>query len=115
MGNSPEAEAMWRTLYLIAMKDQNLFLAERCSSAVGEVATAHFLNETSKEAQKFLEKYNEPINNSPSVWARLSILFGDLATAENIYLEQGDLEGALEMYKKLHKWDEALRSVEGEP
>lgn len=111
MGNSPEAEAMWRTLYLIAMKQQDLFLAERCSSAMGEVATSHFLRETSKEAQKFIEKYNEPLNNSPAVWARLSILFGDLSTAENIYLEQGDLEGALEMYKNLHKWDEALRSV----
>lgn len=109
MGNSSEAEAMWRTLYLIAMKQQNLFLAERCSSAVGEVATSHFLRETSEEAQKFMDMYNEPLNNSPRVWARLSILFGDLATAENIYLEQGNLEEALDMYKKLHKWDEALR------
>lgn len=109
MGNSSEAEAMWHTLYLIAMKQQNLFLAERCSSAIGDVATSHFIRETSDEAQKFVDKYNESLNNSPNVWARLSILFGDLSTAENIYLEQGDIDRALEMYKKLHKWDEALR------
>lgn len=111
MDNSLEAEAMWHTLYLIAMKQQNLFLAERCSNAMGEVATSHFLRETSKEGEKFTEKYNEPLTNSPDVWARLSILFGDLSTAENIYMEQGDMEAALQMYKKLHKWDEALRYV----
>lgn len=78
---------------------------------MGEVATSHFLRETSKEGEKFTEKYNEPLTNSPDVWARLSILFGDLSTAENIYMEQGDMEAALQMYKKLHKWDEALRYV----
>lgn len=91
------------------MKQQNLSLAERCSTALKEVATAHFLHETLQEAQKFEEKYNENPNNSPGVWARLSILVGDLNTAENIYLEQGNIEKALEMYKRLHKWDEAIR------
>ncbi|XP_050517357.1 intraflagellar transport protein 172 homolog [Diabrotica virgifera virgifera] len=109
MNNTSEAEAMWHTLYLIAMKQQNLKLAERCSTALKEVATAYFLHETSKEAQSFVEKYKETSNNSPEVWARLSILYGDLNTAENIYLEQGNIEKALDMYKKLHKWDEALR------
>nr|XP_023018691.1 intraflagellar transport protein 172 homolog [Leptinotarsa decemlineata] len=106
------SEAMWHTLYVIAMKHHNLALAERCSSALGEVATAYFLHDTSMEAQKFVEKYNENPNNSPDVWARLSILYGDLSTAENIFLEQGNIEKALDMYKKLHKWDEALRLAE---
>ncbi|KAJ8919865.1 hypothetical protein NQ315_006394 [Exocentrus adspersus] len=109
MGNSSEAEAMWHTLYLIAMKQQNLALAERCSAALGDVAAAHFLRETSNEAQK---SDNEISTNLPEVWARLSVLYGELGTAESIYLEQGNIEGALEMYKKLHKWDEALRLAE---
>ncbi|CAG9816108.1 unnamed protein product [Phaedon cochleariae] len=110
--NSSEAEAMWRTLYIIAMKLQNLSLAERCSNALGEVATAHFLRETAVEAEKFVEKYNDSPSNSPEVWARLSLLYGDLSTAENIFLEQGNIEKALDMYKRLHKWDEALRLAE---
>ncbi|CAG9856074.1 unnamed protein product [Phyllotreta striolata] len=109
LSNGCEAEAMWHTLYLIAMKQQNLWLAERCSTALKEVATAYFLHETLQEARKYEEKYDENPNNSPEVWARLSILVGDLSTAENIYLEQGNIEKALEMYKKLHKWDEAIR------
>nr|CAI5839499.1 unnamed protein product [Callosobruchus analis] len=112
MENSSEAEVMWHTLYVIAMKQQNLTLAERCSNALGDVAAAHFLRETLQDAQKFMEKYNENPNNSPDVWAKLSILYGELATAENIYLEQGNIDGALEMYKKLHKWDEAIRLAE---
>lgn len=109
MGNSSEAEAMWHTLYLIAMKQSNLTLAERCSAAMGDIATAHFLQETSSEAEKFANEYNEISTNSPEVWARLSVLYGELGTAESIYLGQGNIEGALGMYKKLHKWDEALR------
>ncbi|KAJ8934987.1 hypothetical protein NQ314_013074 [Rhamnusium bicolor] len=59
--------------------------------------------------KNLLKKYNESPNNSPEVWARLSVLYGELGTAENIYLEQGNVEDALDMYKRLHKWDEALR------
>ncbi|KAJ8965104.1 hypothetical protein NQ317_005365, partial [Molorchus minor] len=112
MDGSPEADAMWHTLYLIAMNQQNLPLAQRCSAALGDVATSQFLQDTSEEATKFEEKYNENPSNSPEVWARLSILYGELSTAENIYLEQGDIEGALNMYKKLHKWDDVLRGYE---
>ncbi|XP_044261133.1 intraflagellar transport protein 172 homolog [Tribolium madens] len=102
MGNSPEASAMWHNLSTIALKEHNLQLAERCNAALGNVAAVHFLRET-------IDKLS---NESPEIWARLSILNGDLTTAENIYLEQGDIESALNMYKKLHKWDEALRLAE---
>ncbi|KAJ3660531.1 hypothetical protein Zmor_004974 [Zophobas morio] len=110
MGNSSEAEAMWHNLAQIALKEHNLVLAERCSAALGNVATAHFLKETIEMAEKYKEKHDSL--ESPEVWARLSILSGDLTTAENIYLEQGDIESALSMYKKLHKWDDALRLAE---
>jgi intraflagellar transport protein 172 len=105
MGKSSEAEAMWHNLSTIALKEHNLVLAERCNAALGNIATAHFLRETIKQ----MEKYDDGTVDSPEVWARLSILNGDLNTAENIFLEQGDIESALDMYKKLHKWDEALR------
>lgn len=37
MGKSFEADVMWHTLLSIAMKQQNLMLAERCFSALGLV------------------------------------------------------------------------------
>ncbi|KAL3276031.1 hypothetical protein HHI36_020760 [Cryptolaemus montrouzieri] len=109
MGSSPEAQAMWHNLLHIALKQQNLMLAERCHAALGNVASAHFLRETSNVGQKYADQFNDYAANSPEVHARLSILEGDLSTAENIYLEQGDIEAALQMYKKLYKWDQALR------
>lgn len=36
----------------------------------------------------------------------MAILNKQLKTAEAIYLEQNDLEKALDMYKSFHKWDE---------
>ncbi|KAF7269422.1 hypothetical protein GWI33_017527 [Rhynchophorus ferrugineus] len=111
MGRSSEAEAMWHTLLVIAMKQHNLLLAERCFSALGDISSAYFLQETTRIGQE-LAKQNDNSSNSPQIWARLSILYGDLNTAENIYLEQGNLENALDMYKKLHKWDDALRLAE---
>lgn len=101
MGKSPEAEAMWHNLSQIALKNHNLYLAERCHAALNNIATAHFIHKTLEIAK------DQP--DDSQIWARLSILNGDLNTAENIYLEQGNIEDALDMYKKLHKWDDALR------
>ncbi len=42
----------------------------------------------------------------PEVWARMAILNKQLKTAEEIYLEQNDIEKALKMYKSFHKWDD---------
>jgi hypothetical protein len=42
----------------------------------------------------------------PEVWARLAILNKRLKDAETIYLEQNQLEEALSMYQRFHKWDE---------
>ncbi|XP_044747182.1 intraflagellar transport protein 172 homolog [Coccinella septempunctata] len=109
MGSSPESKAMWQNLSQIALKQQNLTLAERCQAALGNIAAAHFLHETSKIGQEYAERFNDYSANSPEVHARLSIIEGDLNTAENIFLEQGDMEGVLQMYKDLYKWDQALR------
>lgn len=42
----------------------------------------------------------------PEVWARLAILNKRLKEAETIYLEQNQLDEALSMYQRFHKWDE---------
>lgn len=106
--NPRESEPMWHNLWNIALRDQNLFLAQRCAAALGNVAGAYFLKETIAIAEKYAEEHDGDMN-CPDVWIRWSILNCDLNTAENIYLEKGDFEGALDMYKRLHKWEEAIR------
>lgn len=44
----------------------------------------------------------------PEVWVRMALLNKQFSTAEAIYLGQNQLEQALEMYQKLHKWDEGV-------
>ena len=48
----------------------------------------------------------------PSVRAKLAVFEKQFKLAESIYLEQGQVDEAMEMYQELHKWDEALAIAE---
>lgn len=41
----------------------------------------------------------------PEVWARIAVLNGQYQAAEVIYLEQNQVEKAIQMYLSLHKWE----------
>lgn len=41
----------------------------------------------------------------PEVWARIAVLNGQLQAAEALYLEQNQVEKAIQMYLSLHKWE----------
>jgi intraflagellar transport protein 172 len=49
---------------------------------------------------------------APEVWARLYILDKQFKAAEAIYLEHNQLDEAIQMYQRLHMWDEALNLAE---
>ena len=46
--------------------------------------------------------------NHPLVRAKLAVLNKKFKEAEGIYLEQGMVDLAMEMYQELHKWDDSL-------
>ena len=46
------------------------------------------------------------------VRAKLAVLSKDFKEAENILLEQGHVDEAIEMYQDLHKWDDAIAVAE---
>lgn len=50
--------------------------------------------------------------NSPTVQAKLSVLNGDWAKAEQILLAQGGVDSAVSMYTEAHKWEDAIRVAE---
>lgn len=66
---------------------------------------------------KIGERYSKETGNDPLVnpdcWARLAVLNGDLKTAEAIYLEQNELNKALDMYQRYWHWEDALNLAEG--
>ena len=47
--------------------------------------------------------------NSGEVQARISILHGNLKSAERIYIDGGNPEEAMAMYRQLLQWDDAIR------
>ncbi|XP_046396687.1 intraflagellar transport protein 172 homolog [Ischnura elegans] len=114
-GTASEAEAMWRALATLALETKQLHVARRCYAAIGDVSAEHFLRETEAIEEEFSKQYGE-MAECPEVWARLAIFKKEFKNAELIYLEQNQLEKALNMYKKLNKWEEAyyLASQRGE-
>lgn len=101
---SPETEAMWKTLSQLSLDSEDLHIAERCYAALGNVSRVRYLRNV-----RALAETNE---GQFRVKAKLAVLEKEFKTAEALYLEQGYVDDAMEMYQELHKWDEALRIAE---
>ncbi|XP_055373567.1 intraflagellar transport protein 172 homolog [Condylostylus longicornis] len=111
LGDKPAAKAMWLNLAIIALEQENLRVAQRCYAALGNVSKAFYLNEMIMADEKYKE-INGINATCPEVQAKMALLNSDLRTAERIYLEQGDIEKALNMYKNLRMWDDAINLAE---
>ena len=109
---SAETEAMWRTLAKLSLEGKQLQIAERCYAALGDVSKAKYLRETLHIGEAAADNYGGDGMDTPDVWARLYILDKQFRAAEGIFLEQNDIDAAIEMYQRLHMWDEALNLAE---
>lgn len=108
LGQAPAATAMWHNLAGIALEKENLIVAQRCYAALGNVTGVLYIQETRDIAEKYEEETGGDGRDCPDVKARLALVNSDLRLAEQIYLEHGQLEKAIEMYKSLRRWDEAI-------
>uniref|UniRef100_A0A2K5SHV9 IFT80/172/WDR35 TPR domain-containing protein n=1 Tax=Cebus imitator TaxID=2715852 RepID=A0A2K5SHV9_CEBIM len=93
---TPETEAMWKTLSKLALEARQLHIAERCFSALGQVAKAQFLHETNEIADQVSREYA----------TCLAVLEKNHKLAEMIFLEQ--VIEAMGMYQELHRSDECI-------
>lgn len=107
--STTETEAMWQNLYTIALTENDSFLIERCAAALNNVSQAFFMQETNTICDEYAKKNHVTARDCPEGWIRMAVLNGDLDSAEGIYMEQGEVEKALDFYVKLHKWDKALK------
>lgn len=109
IGDKPGVKAMWHNLAIIALQEGNLWVTQRCYAALGDASKAFYLLAIIEESNRF-EESNPTLN--PKVRTMLALFSSDVRTAERIYLEQGDIDAALDMYKNLNMWDEAINLAE---
>jgi intraflagellar transport protein 172 len=102
---TPETEANWKTLAKLAMEEQNLYVAERCYAALGDVAKADYLRKLNK-----LIASEGPDNFR--VQAKMAVFHKQFHQAEAILIEHDEIEEAMAMYQELHRWDESIKIAE---
>ncbi|XP_070555163.1 intraflagellar transport protein 172 homolog [Ptychodera flava] len=109
---SSETEAMWKTLSKLSLEAKQLHIAERCYAALGDVSKARYLRNVNKIAEEAKKDTGGDGTNYYVVRAKLSTLDKQFKEAEAIYLEQNNIDEAMEMYQLLHKWDESIAVAE---
>ncbi|XP_029847708.3 intraflagellar transport protein 172 homolog [Ixodes scapularis] len=107
-----ETETMWRTLGQMALEERLVAVAERCFSALGDVAKAQYLGDVMRLQEDASRETGGEGQNHYEVRARMAMLDKQFKLAENIYLEQNKVDEAMDMYRKLHKWDEMIQLAE---
>ena len=80
----------------------------RCFAALGDVSKARFLHQVNDLVDDIESKTGMDGSRHPLVQAKLAVLNKQFKKAEGIYLEQGMIDQAMEMYQELHKWDDSL-------
>ena len=111
MEMTEETETMWKQLSSVALEAGNLAIAERCCSALGDMPKSRFLHKINKIVAQ-AEKAGVDGMRHWAVRAKLAQLRGDYREAELVYLEQGQVDDAIELYQSMHKWGEAIRVAE---
>ncbi|XP_015595286.1 intraflagellar transport protein 172 homolog [Cephus cinctus] len=108
LGDRPQAEAMWENVARNAMAARQLLIAARCYAALGDIACSKFLRDIVETGEQYAKETGSETLANPDCWAKMAILNGELKTAEAIYLEQNELDKALDMYQKYWHWEDAL-------
>eukprot|EP00051_Salpingoeca_urceolata_P019102 m.274557 g.274557 ORF g.274557 m.274557 type:complete len:1824 (+) comp19348_c0_seq8:278-5749(+) len=108
---TPESDAMWKTLAGLALEHQELLIAERCFAALGDAAKAKYLHQINEMVQ---EASASGVDGTQDyrVRARLAALEKQFKLAESIFLEQNQTDEAIQMYQRLHKWGGAIEVAE---
>uniref|UniRef100_A0AC35U6D2 WD_REPEATS_REGION domain-containing protein n=1 Tax=Rhabditophanes sp. KR3021 TaxID=114890 RepID=A0AC35U6D2_9BILA len=100
---SLEMVPMWRQLSTAALEEERFSVSQRAFAALKNFCKVDYLSQLILTAEESSEKYDDY-----KVKAKLCVLNGKYKQAEKCYLAGNDLEGAIDMYLSLHKWDTAM-------
>lgn len=109
---SPETEALWEKLANTAFQQKRLHIAERCYAAVGDVARAGALKRVRNLAAEIQKEFGGDGFDHFTVQAELYLLQKEPKRAEQIYLENGQVEKAMDMWDSILRYDLAIELAE---
>ena len=107
-----ETESMWQTLSTVALKEHQLHIAQRCYAALGDVSKTRYIRSIEENDGISNVIPNLKQDDSYLVRVKLALLEKRFDEAENLYLDRGKVNEAMEMYQELHKWDKAIKVAE---
>lgn len=103
-----DVSSMWRQLAEVALEQGNLLIAQRAYAGLNDISRVKFLAETIEIADEASKQIGGDGSQHYKVRARMALMQKQFKEAERIYLENGLVEEAIEMYQKIHKWDKAI-------
>ena len=106
------ADAMWKSLAKIAMENEIVHIAIRCFAAVGDIPKVRYLQKIEWIQITHEAETGQDGSESLEAKALLAQLNNDFNVAEQLYIENGDVDKAIDMYVKVKRWDDAIRVTE---
>lgn len=124
-------ESMWSTLAQLALERLDLVVAQQAFAALQDPAKSAYIeriielvndsaissangssSSSGSGSDGMLNDGSEEalfkLRNNPHVKAMIAAVNRQFNTAQSAYLEQGMTTEAIELYKSMHKWDEAM-------
>eukprot|EP00672_Neobodo_designis_P025471 CAMPEP_0174835280 /NCGR_PEP_ID=MMETSP1114-20130205/5324_1 /TAXON_ID=312471 /ORGANISM="Neobodo designis, Strain CCAP 1951/1" /LENGTH=1775 /DNA_ID=CAMNT_0016069225 /DNA_START=364 /DNA_END=5691 /DNA_ORIENTATION=+ len=107
---NPETEGLWQNLASVALQEMKLYIAERCYAAVGDIAKARALKHVATIATEISKESGGATNGYDHfrVRAELYVLNKEFKRAEQIYLDNGQVDEAIAMWDSMHRYDESI-------
>lgn len=105
---SVDVSSMWKQLAEVAIDHSHLWIAQRAYAGLGDIARVRFVMQTIEMAEDAAKQIGGDGTQHYKVRARLALMKKQFKEAERIYLENGAVDEAIEMYVRVHKWETAL-------
>lgn len=87
-----------------------MYIVERCASGILDISKSRFIHKLNKLSETY--KKDELGRNHWMVETRKQLYLNNYKRVEDIFLDNGKVDEAIEMYQSLHKYDEAIRIAE---
>ena len=105
-------DAMWKSLAKISLEKEMIYISIRCFAAIGDISKVRYLQKVQWKQICHEEETGQDGSENIESKALLAQLNNDFARAEQLYLENGQADAAIDMYVRINQWNDAIRVTE---